>query len=146
MSPFHYTPSEEDEDRAIETFTRLLDKAGDGDGQHHLTLTVQGIGRGTTTRCLDFFWRNDKTFSPMADQIDFVELLAVAMTGKHRGLMVLASAEDDVRTLRGWGFEAGVPVALTATQLRPYIHLRPPTDETPTDLRIEFADAPHILK
>ncbi|MEU7032012.1 hypothetical protein AB0A60_35605 [Streptomyces sp. NPDC046275] len=129
--------------RAIKVFERLLDRAGDG--EHRAVLSVEGIG-GNTVRVFRFAQEDEKFSANEMEAIAFTELLAVAMTGKHGAGLILRSQKEAEEVLRGWRFDEGIPVPLSAhTTHFCHTHDRDGNPIEP-EAGLKFVTAPSLLE
>ncbi|ORT54184.1 hypothetical protein [Streptomyces sp. CB03238] len=143
MDVLYRVPSPADGEKAMDIFERILEHAGNG--AHRLLLSVHAIG-GSMVQL--FRWlQHDETFVASEVQaLDFLELLAVAVSGAHTGGLVMRSqSEEDTSRVCGWKFADGDPHPLNRAEVfDAYCH-DPETGEIqPPEPGVEYKDAPVI--
>ncbi|MEE1789425.1 hypothetical protein PUR28_01290 [Streptomyces sp. BE308] len=131
-----------EEDRAMDIFEALLEKAGNG--SHHLVLGVKALGE-EVLGTFEFEQKGDMVAACEAQALHFCDLLEIAVTGDQRGGMVMRTQNAAGESVCGWRFKDSDPQPLNSAEVfDAYCH-NPRTGEVlPPEPGVEYKDAPVI--
>ncbi|MEU8701680.1 hypothetical protein AB0C61_29300 [Streptomyces sp. NPDC048680] len=136
-----HIPSDRDNDRALDIFDRVTEKAGKG--THSLTLGVTGIG-GTAVVMFPFVQEDEGMAASLTQLNKFCELLAIAASGAHPSGLVMRTV-GETETVCGWRFTDGDPLPLNRAEAFNAYCTDPTNGEIiPPHPGTEYADAPVI--
>lgn len=137
-------PSEADHERALKVMDALLGDAGDG--MHAFTLSVSGVGGDVVMEWV--INQNAGCVIGSVDQgIEFADLLAIALTGRHHSGMVRRTVRAHTESVRGWVFLSGGKARpLDSDEIRAAYSRDARTGETfPLDPHLNFVKAADII-
>ncbi|MFD0141434.1 MULTISPECIES: hypothetical protein [unclassified Streptomyces] len=144
---YHVMPSPSDHIRAADTVEQLLERAGLGD--HRAVLVVAALFGTSTIRVLEVDRLEGNLIrASFEETIEFIDLLAAAMTGAHSAGMVLRTVrEGETDKVYAWRFNSGVPVPLGKEEAETAYTTDPVTGEPiPAERDVEYAEAFSLLR
>ncbi|PRH79038.1 hypothetical protein C6N75_11760 [Streptomyces solincola] len=100
-------PTQDDGERALRIFDTLMSKAEDG--THNVLLSVTAVLGGNAVQEFQFKQQGSTFHADPEQALEFVHLLAIAVTGAHAGGMVMRSVSADgaEENVYGWAIRAG---------------------------------------
>ncbi|MEU2681349.1 hypothetical protein ABZ638_31180 [Streptomyces sp. NPDC007107] len=133
--------NEEDTDRAIDIFERLLENSRTG--WHHLVINLE-LEDGPLLGRLEFKQNTETLYISAAETMGFCHLLALGVSG-IRGGMVMRTKSADAESVRGWKLVDGDPLPLNRAEVFTAYCYNPHTGEiTAPESGVQYEDAPVI--
>lgn len=137
-------PSFEYRVRSLEMFARMA--RGAGHGQHWITMALVGDDEMTALYHVDFRERGEGVEIDPTDLVAACYMLAIGLSGKHRGGIFLRSNLDGQESICGWQWAGGEPRPLNRAETFDAYCTNVETGElTGPEPGVEYKDAPAIL-